>query len=355
MSRNLIPESKAYNPSNRNKIADIMAKIGSDRTAELNALVMTIEHGGFSSAARHLGVTASAISKTVTRLESRLGVRLLNRTTRRLTPTPEGEAFFARGRRILAELDEAEQDVARFRGKPRGLLRMHSLVAFGLHQLPPVLPEFLRRYPEIELDLTVSDQLIDLVEEGADMVVRSGVQPDSSLVARKICDVERMICAAPSYLRQHGMPRTPDDLLQHTCLNIGGYPLLRRWPFDDPAAPGGVRIIEPRGNAVANNAESVLQMALTGIGIVRLVDMLVGEHVRAGRLVPILAEVHHVEPVPLVAMYPHARLRSPKVAAMVDFLLEHFAHAPWRQPASTAAREPSARKGGPRSRRSRSR
>src|SRR5512134_3225742 len=134
------------------------------------------------------------------------------------------------------------------------------------------------------------------------------------------------------------MPRTPDELFQHNCLHIGGYPLLRRWPFDDPAAPGRVRIIEPRGNAVANNAESVLQMALTGVGIVRLVDMLVGEHMRAGRLVPILADVHHVEPVPLVAMYPHARQRSPKVAAMVDFLLEHFAHAPWRQPAASARR-----------------
>jgi DNA-binding transcriptional LysR family regulator len=310
---------------------------------------MTIEHGGFSSAARRLGLTASAISKTVTRLEARLGVRLLNRTTRKLTPTPEGEAFFERGRRVLAELDEAEQDVARFRGKPRGLLRMHSLVAFGLHQLPPVLPEFLRRYPEIELDLTISDQLIDIVEEGADLVVRSGVQPDSSLVARRICDVERMICAAPSYLKQHGVPHKPDDLLNHNCLHIGGYPLLKRWPFDDSAAPGAVRIIEPRGNAVANNAESVLQMALTGIGIVRLVDMLVGEHVRAGRLVPILADVHHVEPVPLVAMYPYARLRSPKVAAMVDFLLEHFAHAPWRVPPAKRRRQrsralPSARR-----------
>lgn len=332
-----------------------MAKVGSDRTAELSALVMTIEHGGFSSAARHLGVTASAISKTVTRLESRLGVQLLNRTTRKLTPTPEGEAFFARGRRILAELDEAEQDVARFRGKPRGLLRMHSLVAFGLHQLPPVLPEFLRRYPEIELDLTVSDQLIDIVEEGADMVVRSGVQPDSSLVARKICDVERMICAAPSYLRQNGTPRTPDELLQHNCLHISGYPILRRWPFDDPVAPGRVRIVEPRGNAVANNAESVLQMALMGVGIVRLVDMLVGEHVRTGRLVPILADVHHVEPVPLHAMYPHARLRSPKVAAMVDFLLEHFAHAPWRQPAPPATPKPSRPKAGSLSSRRRAR
>jgi DNA-binding transcriptional LysR family regulator len=148
--------------------------------------------------------------------------------------------------------------------------------------------------------------------------------------------------------------RTPADLLQHNCLHIGGYPLLRRWPFDDPGA-GRVQIIEPRGNAVANNGESVLQMALTGIGIVRLVDMLVGEHVRAGRLVPILVEVHHVEPVPLVAMYPHARQRSPKVAAMVDFLLEHFAHAPWRQPTSTAARKPRAPRAGSRSRRPRAR
>lgn len=321
-----------------------MAKAGGDRAAELTALVLSVEHDGFSGAARHLGVTASAVSKTVTRLEARLGVRLLSRSTRKLTLTPEGAAFVARGRRILAEMEDAEQEVMRFRATPSGVLRMNSLVAFGLHQLPPVLPEFLRRYPDIELDLAISDRLIDMVEEGADLAVRAGALPDSSLVARKICDIERMICASPAYLKKHGVPRTPDDLLRHNCLHIGGHPQLRRWPFDDPAGADQVRIIEPRGTVIANNAESVLQLALLGVGVIRLGDMLVGEHVRAGRLVAVLTDVHHVEPVPLYALYPQARLRSSKVAAMVDFLLEHFAHAPWRQP--------SARPKAPRSKRS---
>jgi DNA-binding transcriptional LysR family regulator len=314
-----------------------MAKAGSDRAAELNALVLSVEHDGFSGAARHLGVTASAVSKTVTRLEARLGVRLLNRSTRRLTLTPEGAAFVARGRRILAEMDDAEQEVMRFRATPSGVLRMNSLVAFGLHQLPPVLPEFLRRYPDIELELAISDRLIDMVEEGADLAVRAGALPDTSLVARKICDIERVICASPAYLKKNGAPRTPDDLVRHNCLHIGGHPQLRRWPFDDPQAQDSVRFVEPRGNVVANNAESVLQLALLGVGIIRLGDMLVGEHLRAGRLVAVLTELHHVDPVPLYALYPQARLRSSKVAAMVDFLLEHFSHAPWRQPGPRGA------------------
>jgi DNA-binding transcriptional LysR family regulator len=307
-----------------------MAKTGSDRALEMTTLVAAVEHGGFSAAARSLGVTPSAISKTITRLETRLGVRLLNRTTRRLTPTAEGETLIARARHILAELDEAEMEVTRTRGAPRGFLRINTLVAFGLHTLPPVLPEFLRRYPEVHVELSVTDRLIDLTDEGVDLAVRSGRLPDSSLVARKICDTERMICAAPSYLKRHGTPRRPEELLGHNCIVIGGYPQLRRWPFDDPQAPGGIRTIEVGGNVSANNAENVLQMALLGVGIVRLGDLVIAEHVNARRLVPILADRHHVEPLPLHAVYPQSRLRSPKVAAMVDFLIEKFAHAPWR-------------------------
>lgn len=324
-----------------------MAKIGQDRAAELTALVKAIDGGGFSQAARGLGVTPSAVSKTITRLEGRLGVRLLNRTTRRLTPTPEGEAFYVRGRRILAEIEEAELEVTRFRTTPRGPLRMHTLVAFGLHQLPPVVDEFLRRYPEMKLELSISDRLADLLEEGADMAVRVGAPRDSSLVARKICDTERVICAAPSYLKRHGVPRTSDDLLRHNCLYIGTQPALRRWPFNDATAPDGVRTIEVSGNVVADNAETVLQLGLMGVGIIRLGELVLGEPIRAGRLVPILVGAHHVEPLPLYAVYPHARVRSPKVAAMVDFLIEKFADAPWRHEAQAArgsARE-GARKG----------
>lgn len=309
-----------------------MAKAGTDRAAELTALVAAVDHGGFSAAARVLGLTPSAISKTISRLEERLGVRLLNRTTRSLTLTAEGEALAERGRRILAELDEAEQEVTRSRATPRGLLRLHTLVAFGLHQLPPVLPEFLQRYPEVRIELTVSDRLVDLVEQGADLAirVRTGALPDSSLVARKIFDSERVICAAPAYLERFGTPRTPDDLLQHNCLYITDYPELRRWPFDAPGAPNGLRMLEVGGNVAANNAESVLQLALLGVGIIRLGELVLAEHLRAGRLVPLLTDAHHVEPLPLYAVYPQSRQRSLRVAAMVDFLLEKFAHAPWR-------------------------
>lgn len=314
-----------------------MAKQGSDRALELGTLVAAADHGGFSAAARALGVTPSAVSKTITRLESRLGVRLLNRTTRRLTPTADGETLIARGRQILAELDEAEMQVTRSRGLPRGLLRLHTLVAFGLHSLPPVLPEFLRRYPDVQVEISISDRLVDLVEEGGDLAVRSGRLADSSLVARKICDTERLICAAPAYLKRHGTPRRPEDLLRHNCIVISGNPQLRRWPFDDPQVAGGIRAIEVGGTVSANNAENVLQMALLGLGIVRLGDLVTAEHIRAGRLVPILVDRHHVEPLPLHALYPQSRLRSPKVAAMVDFLIEKFAHAPWRHEVRTAA------------------
>ena len=307
-----------------------MAKVGTDRALEMATLVAAVEHGGFSAAARLHGVTPSAVSKTISRLEARLGVRLLNRTTRRLTATPEGESLVARGRHILAELDEAEQEATRARSAPRGLLRLHSLVAFGLHQLPPVLPEFLRRYPEVSIDLSISDRVVDLVEEGGDLAVRSGRLADSSLVARRICETERMICAAPSYLKRHGTPRKPEDLLRHNCVVISGHPQLRRWPFDDASSRDGIRTIEVSGSIAANNAENVLQMALLGVGVVRLGELVTAEHIRAGRLVPILTSRHHVEPLPLHAVYPQSRLRSPKVAAMVDFLIEKFTHAPWR-------------------------
>lgn len=340
-----------------------MAKAGVDRAAEMAALVAAVEHGGFSAASRVLGVTPSAMSKTLTRMENRLGVRLLNRTTRKLTLTPEGEAMFLRSRQILQDIDAAEQDVARTRLSPRGLLRVNSMVAFGLHQLPEVLPDFLARYPEVQVELTVTDRLVDLLEEGADLAIRIGAMSDSSLIARRIAETHRMICAAPAYLKKYGTPRTPDDLLNHNCINISEQPRLRLWPFEADGASrgarreyadgrgGDVRVIEARGSLSANNAESVLQMALMGLGIVRLGELLVSPHVRAGSLVPILTGVHHVEPLTLFAVYPHARLRSPKVGAMVDFLVEKFAHAPWRLDAPAAASRARVRSRSPKRRR----
>lgn len=297
-----------------------------DRAAEMSAFVCAVNNGGFTAASQQLGLTPSALSKLVTRLEDRLGARLLHRTTRRLQITPEGEAFYARARAILNAMDEAEAEVAEASASPRGLLRLHCRSAFGMHQLTPAIPSFQALYPKVELDITISDQP-DGKEGNYDLSIRNGPLDESSVVARRICNLERVICAAPSYLARHGIPRTPDDLQQHNCLWITSLPALRRWPFNTDE---GIRIVPVSGNVVANNAETVLQLALAGVGITRLTDVIVGEAIRMGQLVPLLVDWNHVEPVPLYATYPSGRNLSPKVRAMVDFLITTFSSAPWR-------------------------
>lgn len=297
-----------------------------DRAAEMSAFVCAVDNGGFTAASQQLGLTPSALSKLVTRLEDRLGARLLHRTTRRLQITPEGEAFYARARAILNAMDEAEAEVAEASASPRGLLRLHCRSAFCMHQLTPAIPSFQALYPKVELDITISDQP-DGKEGNYDLSIRNGPLDESSVVARRICNLERVICAAPSYLARHGIPRTPDDLQQHNCLWITSLPALRRWPFNTDE---GIRIVPVSGNVVANNAETVLQLALAGVGITRLTDVIVGEAIRMGQLVPLLVDWNHVEPVPLYATYPSGRNLSPKVRAMVDFLITTFSSAPWR-------------------------
>jgi DNA-binding transcriptional LysR family regulator len=295
--------------------------------ADMTAFVRAMTLGSFSAAARDLALTPSAISKLVTRLEDRLGVRLLNRTTRKLSLTAEGAAYFERARRIVADIEEAEAELTAFRRRPKGLLRLNVLVAFGRRQLIPALPRFLERYPEIQVDVELSDRRVNLVESGVDIAIRLGALEDSSLVARKICDIERAICAAPSYLARHGTPRRPEDLLGHNCLSVSDFPALRRWTFNTRQ---GRRIIEVSGSVTANGGEALLDLAVLGVGIVRLVDFVTAPEVAAGRLMPLLVDSHIGDTSPLHAVYPQGRHRAPKVAAMVDFLIESFAHAPWR-------------------------
>lgn len=298
-----------------------------DRAGEMTAFVRAVETGGFSAAARELGLTPSALSKLVTRLEDRLGARLLQRTTRRLQLTAEGEAFYARARPILRAMDEAEAEVTEAGVSPRGLLRLHCGSAFGMHQLAPAIPRFQESHPAVELDITISDQPLAAMEEGIDLAIRIGPLDESSMVARRICNLERVICASPAYLARCGTPKTPDDLQQHNCLWITSLPALRRWPFD---TDDGIRVVHVGGNIAANNAETVLQLAVAGVGITRLTDVIVGDAIRRGDLVAILTDWHHVEPVPLFATYPSGRNLSPKVRAMVDFLVAEFGGAPWR-------------------------
>lgn len=298
------------------------------------AFVRAVEHNGFTPAARDLGVTPSAISKLVTRLEHRLGVRLLQRSTRRLALTAEGEIYFERVQRIVGEIVDAESEVMRFGVRPSGRVRLSTGTAFATYALVPALPEFMARYPEISLDLLIDDQMIDLVEAGVDLAVRFGPLGNVNLAARRIGDLERVICAAPAYLEKFGVPRTPEDLAGHNCLALTTVAGQSEWPF---RGPGGVRSVAVKGSLAVNNAETLFELALLGLGIIRLSDIIVGPAIRTGRLVPILTDVHQPESLPMHAVYLPFRHRPPKVGAVIDFLVEKFASVPWRLPAPGAA------------------
>jgi DNA-binding transcriptional LysR family regulator len=289
--------------------------------------VRAVELASFSAAARDLALTPSAVSKTISRIEDRLGVRLLNRTTRKLVLTEEGTSYFSRCRRILADIDTAEIEVSRWREQPRGLLRVNCGLTFGQCQVVPAMPEFFARYPDIRVEFTLTDQLVDVMEEGVDLVLRQGISPDSSLIRRKICSYERVICASPDYLKRHGEPQSPDELKQHNCLYLTTTQAQCRWPFRTRT---GRAIVEVHGNCAANNALTILDLALQGTGIARLADFVASTPIRQGRLASILRDTHDVEPVPLYALFPRGRHRAPRLNVMLDFLTEKFSHAPWR-------------------------
>jgi len=297
-----------------------------DANSDLRAFVRVMDRGSFSAAAKDLGLTPSAVSKLISRLEDRLGARLLERSTRRLALTPEGETFLARARRIVADTEEAEAEVARVRGAPRGRLHINAGTAFGLHQLTPALADFLNRYPEIDIELSITDRLVDLIEEQADIAVRSGHVPEGPFIQRKIADLQRVICAAPSYLARRGRPQVASDLKNHDCIVVAG-PGLKRWPFN---TRGGVDVVEVRPRVSTDDAEAAVRLAIEGAGIVRLSDVIVGGPLREGQLVALLTDSHHVEPFPLSAIYPAGRQRLPRVAVFIEFVIEKFAHAPWR-------------------------
>jgi DNA-binding transcriptional LysR family regulator len=301
------------------------------RAEEIAAFTLAVDTGSFSAAARKLGLTPSALSKLISRLEDRLGTRLLHRTTRRLHLTSEGEAFYNRVRPLLAALDEAENEASQAAAQPRGRLRLRCGIAFGMHQFTPAIPGFLARYPDISLDLTFSDLPVPQSEDSYDLAVRLGIPDEATAVVRHIRNVKRIICAAPAYLERFGTPKTPDDLQHHNCLWITSLPALRRWPFDTDE---GIRVVPIDGSVAANNAETILRLAINGVGITRLTDIIVGPALASGALVPILTDWHHVEPVPLVATYPSSRNLTAKVRAMIDFLVEEFGTGKDRAPAA---------------------
>lgn len=297
-----------------------------NKFGEIEVFVRVVQTGSFSAAARNSALTPSAVSKLITRLEDRLGVRLFHRTTRQLALTEEGAAFHERTVRILAEMDDAEKAVSRLHGVPSGTLRVNSAVAFATYQVVPLLPEFLQRFPLVRIHLTVTDRVVDLVGEGADLGIRIGARFESTLVSRLLAEDRRIIVAAPAYLHRHGTPKTPSDLSGHNCLAWeSGQSALNEWPFHGPQGEYSVRA---KGNTEVNNGETLCEMALAALGIARVAEFRVGADVKAGRLVSLLADVHRADPLPIHVVYPHRHHLSPKVRAFVDFLVEKFTPVP---------------------------
>lgn len=296
-----------------------------DKMAEYTVFVRVVEDGGFSAAARVLRLTPSAISKQIARLEDRLGVRLINRTTRRLGLTDEGRSFYERCVGILSDIAEAEDSLISSSDKPRGKLHINTGVAFGRNQINPLVPAFLERYPEIDLDITMTDSLSDLVEEGIDVAIRFGFLQDSTLVARHLADSRRAICASPEYLEKFGVPETPQDLVNHNCLAFSHLPHLNEWIFK---APDGEFTFRAKGNFMANNGEAIHEMAVSGLGISRMAEFMVTPDVKSGRLVRVLQDYYRDIEVPIHAIYPTKRHLSAKVRAFVDYLVESFSPVP---------------------------
>jgi len=289
-------------------------------SAEMNAFVRVAERGSFAAAAADLGLTPSALSKLVTRIEDRLGVRLLTRTTRKLALTAEGELFVARSRDILASIEAAEAEVTAASERPRGHLRVSVGTAVAKQILGPALPVFLDRHADITVELHVSDRQVDLVAEQIDVAIRSGALGDSTLVARKVGEATRVICANPLYLDKHGTPRVPADLLQHNCLTLPG-PAWSQWPFHTHE---GINRLAVSGTFTSDNADLLLDMAMAGLGIARLADFMVARALRDGALVRLLVDSHVPESFPIHALTVPGRHRAPRIRAFVDFFAQEF-------------------------------
>ncbi|WP_448950000.1 LysR family transcriptional regulator [Labrys neptuniae] len=295
-----------------------------NRAGEMEVFVAAAELRGFSAAGRKLHLSPSAVSKLVTRIEDRLGARLLVRTTRALQLTPEGETYLARAQIILADIAETERMISSGgQVVPSGRLRVSASVGFGARCVVPVLPDFLARYPKVELDLSLTDDVIDLVEEKADIAIRSGPLRDSSLKARKIVESPRVITASPDYLARHGVPRTPEDLAQHNCLLFNFRRGLDSWPFRDPGV-AAVRRVQVTGNFTANNGPTLRKLCLDGLGLVRLGRFHVQPDLETGRLVPVLEDYNARDIEPFHAVFVGHEHLAARIRAFVDFLAERI-------------------------------
>jgi DNA-binding transcriptional LysR family regulator len=298
-----------------------MARLDVNRSGEMEVFARVFELGGFSAAARELRMTPSAISKLVGRLETRLGARLVNRSTKGLQFTPEGRLFYDRSIRLLADLDEVEQSVAKAK-VPSGKIRVSANIPVGRSLLLPIVPAFLDAYPKVSLEISLTDQVIDLIEQRTDVALRSGPLKSSQLIARKLGAVRMVIVGSPGYFARHGVPKTPDELAQHNCLDFSYARAVKSWPLSEK---GVQRTIPPSGNVQVSDGDALRTLAISGVGLVRLASFIIRDDIVASRLVPVLEEFNPGDIDELHAVYLGLGGLLPlRIRVFLDFLAERI-------------------------------
>jgi DNA-binding transcriptional LysR family regulator len=292
-----------------------------DKFESLRAFVQVVESGGFAAAARQLALSRSAVNKLVLNLEDDLKVQLLHRTTRKVTPTPTGLAFYERCVGILADLAEAELAAAQMHTEPKGQLRVNAPMSFGTLHLAPAIAEFLQQYPDLQIELSLSDRFINPIDEGFDITIRIAQPPNSpSLIVHELCPAPVLLYAAPAYLARHGTPQHPQDLAAHACLPYGHLASAHQWVI---VGSGEEYKVNVNGPLCSNNGEPLREAAIQGLGITLLPAFLIDADVRAGRLQHVLAS-YAAPPISVCILYPVNRHLSTKVRLLTDFLKSRF-------------------------------
>jgi len=302
-----------------------------DRLSEMEAFVCVVDQGGFTDAARKLGMSKSAVSKHVSALEARLGARLLNRTTRRVNPTEIGLAYYDRVMTVLSNASEADEMVTAMQTAPRGSLRVSVPVTFGTSQISGLMGQFLKEYPDVSVNMVLDDRFVELVAEGYDMAIRIGKLEDSSLRARKLTESNVYMVASPDYLRKCGAPKRIEDLSGHTLLHYSNLSTGNFWRLK--TRTGEERQVRVGGRLTANNGASLMRAAEDGLGIALLPAFILGTAAEEGRLRKILPDLE-IGPLGIYAVYPPGQYMQPKLRALIDFLVENLkGRGPERWPA----------------------
>ena len=298
-----------------------------DRALEMQVFCMVVDKGTFVGAADALEMSKAAISRYVSALEARLGARLLHRTTRKLSLTEEGRQFYHQAREVLALMDQAEEAVSSAAPEPSGVLRVNAPVSFGVLHLAPLWGAFMSAHPNVELDISLNDRLVDLVDEGFDAAIRIARMENSSLVGRRLAGTRMCLCASPDYLASHPPLRTLTDLAEHGVIAYTNFATGNEWQFDGPDGRVSVRT---RSSVRCNNGDTCRSIALAGGGIALQPSFMVGEDLRTGTLVEILPEYRSIE-LGIYVVYPTRKHLASKVRALISFLTERFAHPEWER------------------------